>query len=542
MQNEQLTSIGWFVVVRDCICGMTQNKRIFLNVIASYGRSLFGIACGLFSTRWVLMALGKTDLGLYGVVGGLALFVSFFNIQFSLAISRFFAYSIGQAKVLEDEFKGLDECRRWFNIAVSIHTILPLILVAIGYPIGAYAITHEWLVIPPDRVESCIWVWRFTCLSSLVAMMNVPFQGMYTAKQYIAELTIYSFVQTAARTAFIYFMVCHPGDWLACYAFGMMAISVIPSIMICIRSIQMFPECEFVWGYLWNWSRVKSVVSYVTWQMFGSGGYVLRNSGVAILVNKMLGPNVNAAMSIGNTLSAETAVLTGALNTSFAPVVTSACGARDYEQMRKMAFRSCKFGLLLTLIFALPLCIELNEVLRFWLKDPPQYTFELCQCLLACVVIDKSVIGHMMAVNASGNIARFQCIHGFCLMLALPIGLIALVFSRNVWSVGLSLLVTMIFTAIGDVWVARKAVGMSSIVWLKSVVLPVGVLSVICAGMGLLPSLAMPPSIYRVFLTSTMTLISFCPLVWMFVLSTEEQTFLKNKIQAVFHRSHYRHP
>ena len=75
---------------------MTQNRRILLNVVASYGRSLFGIACGLFSTRWVLMALGETDLGLYGVVGGLALFVSFFNIQFSLAISRYFAYSIGQ--------------------------------------------------------------------------------------------------------------------------------------------------------------------------------------------------------------------------------------------------------------------------------------------------------------------------------------------------------------------------------------------------------------------------------------------------------------
>ena len=94
---------------------MSPNRRIFLNIAASYGRSLFGIACGLFSTRWVLMALGKTDLGLYGLVGGLALFVTFFNIQFSLAISRYFAYSIGQAKASEDKSAGLEECRRWFN-------------------------------------------------------------------------------------------------------------------------------------------------------------------------------------------------------------------------------------------------------------------------------------------------------------------------------------------------------------------------------------------------------------------------------------------
>lgn len=50
---------------------MTANKRIFLNVIATYGRSLFNIACGLFSVRWVLSALGHDNYGLFNVIGGL---------------------------------------------------------------------------------------------------------------------------------------------------------------------------------------------------------------------------------------------------------------------------------------------------------------------------------------------------------------------------------------------------------------------------------------------------------------------------------------
>ncbi len=509
---------------------MSPNRRIFLNIAASYGRSLFGIACGLFSTRWVLMALGKTDLGLYGLVGGLALFVIFFNIQFSLAISRYFAYSIGQAKASEDKSAGLEECRRWFNIAVSIHTVLPLILVAIGYPIGAYAITHNWLVIPSDRVEACVWVWRFTCLSSLVAMMNVPFQGMYTAKQYIAELTIYNVLQTAVRTGFIYFMVMHPGDWLARYAFGMMAIMVVPALVISVRAMQVFPECRIVGRYLWSWTRFKSVVSYVTWQMFGSGGYVLRNSGVAILVNKMLGPNVNAAMSIGNSVCAETAVLTGALNGAFAPVITSAYGEKNLDYMRKMAFRSCKFGLLLTLVFALPLVIEIDEVLRLWLKEPPPFTSELCLCLIACVVVEKATMGHMMAVGASGVIAKFQCVHGFCLMLALPVGLLALLAVRSVWSVGLSLVGTMVVTTLGDVWLARRAVGMGAWYWIKSVVIPTSIISVLCLGVGIIPSFVMAPSFGRVVLTTFVTVVMFCPLVWFAALSVEERIFLRQKL------------
>ena len=50
---------------------MFPNRRIFLNIAATYGRSLYALVCGLFISRWVMAALGKTDFGLYGVVGGM---------------------------------------------------------------------------------------------------------------------------------------------------------------------------------------------------------------------------------------------------------------------------------------------------------------------------------------------------------------------------------------------------------------------------------------------------------------------------------------
>ena len=31
---------------------MSPNRRIFLNVVATYGRSVFALFCGLFSSRW----------------------------------------------------------------------------------------------------------------------------------------------------------------------------------------------------------------------------------------------------------------------------------------------------------------------------------------------------------------------------------------------------------------------------------------------------------------------------------------------------------
>ena len=42
-----------------------------LNIVATYGRSLYALVCGLFISRWVLAALGKTDFGVCGVVVGM---------------------------------------------------------------------------------------------------------------------------------------------------------------------------------------------------------------------------------------------------------------------------------------------------------------------------------------------------------------------------------------------------------------------------------------------------------------------------------------
>ena len=55
------------------------SRRILANVAATYGRSLVALVCGLLGARWILQALGQVDYGLWGVVGGLVGFVSFFN-------------------------------------------------------------------------------------------------------------------------------------------------------------------------------------------------------------------------------------------------------------------------------------------------------------------------------------------------------------------------------------------------------------------------------------------------------------------------------
>ena len=40
---------------------MTPNRRIFLSIVATYGRSLYALVIGLFCGRRALMALGEGE-------------------------------------------------------------------------------------------------------------------------------------------------------------------------------------------------------------------------------------------------------------------------------------------------------------------------------------------------------------------------------------------------------------------------------------------------------------------------------------------------
>ena len=511
---------------------MTRNRRIFINIISTYGRSLFSLLCGLFTTRWILNALGHEDFGLYGLVGGLTIFITFFNGLMAGATSRFYAFAVGSAQIADNIIEGLEDCRKWFNTSLMIHSILPVILICVGYPIG-YKIVTEHLAIPPDKINICVKVLRFTAVACFIAMINVPFQAMYTAKQYIAELTIYSFIQTFCNFFFAWYMISHPGIWLDCYAFYMCIIQIVPQIVICIRAFRVFPECRIKFKYWGDWQRVCQMCSYAGWHAFAGIGSICRGQGIAMLVNKYFGAQVNASISIANQVSSQTQTLTTALANAFQPAITSACGAKDYDLMRSMAFKTCKFGTFLLLIFLAPLVLEIQHVLCLWLGNPPPYVATLIVCMLGVLIIDKITMGHMIAVNANGRVALYHVFLGSILILTLPVAWLFFVLDFEADSVGYALLIATFIVGIGRIFFARKLVSMSARYWLYKIALPLIV--VICCSImvGSLPQLFLEASFLRICVTTICVELFMIPFSWIVVFSSDERVYVKTAIRKI---------
>lgn len=511
---------------------MTPNKRIFLNIIATYGRSLYALLLGLFTGRWVLMALGHENYGLYGVVGGMTFFLSFLNGLSATAISRFYAFEVGRASKANEKEEGLNECRKWFNTALMIHVVLPLMCVLVGYPIGEWAV-RNWLTIPQTKIEPCVWVFRFASLSCFIGMVNVPFQAMYIAKQYIAELTVYGVVSSTLQACFLCYIASHPADWLVRYSAWTCLIAVLPQVIICIRALKVFPECHVNLRFCWNLGRLKQLAYYAGWHTFGALGGLFRGQGIAILVNKCFGARINAAMSIANTVNGQAGSLAAALQGAFTPAISQACGAGEDEKMRHLAFRACKFGMLLTLMFVIPLSVEIRNVMTLWLKDPPPYAAGLCLCMLIMLVVDKSTIGHMCAVNAKGRVALYQFVLGGFLVLTLPLAWLFVKLDLGVYSVGLALLVMTVCSALGRAWFARWLAGMSMRHWLFKIMSPMLLIVLVTSLASVLPQLFLRPTFSRLCVTTTIAELVLLPLGWLVALDREERAYVVCKISEL---------
>ena len=463
-------------------------------------------------------------------------FIGFFNGVLAGSIGRYYAIAQGQARVSAHPKVALEECRRWFNTALSVHTIVPLALLTVGYPLGVWVVRNV-LTISPERVEACVWVFRFACLSGFVGMVNVPFTAMYTAKQYIAELTVYSVVGTAVNVIFLYYMVSHPGVWLAKYALWSCLLSVVPQIIICLRAMRVFPECRICLVYWYDWARLKLVGTYAGWQILGSACGLLRTQGFTILVNLVYGPRVNTAQAVAASVNGQATTLAGAMLGAFMPAITTACGSGDHAKMRRYAFRACKFGMLLALLFMLPLALELPEVMRLWLKHPPQYAVGLCWCMIVLYLSDVCTQGHMVVVNANGRIAAYQVILSAINIFTLPIAYLCMRMGLGVYlSVGGVMIGGIVLNSIGRLLFARALMGMSIRHWLFGMMLPIGLVVGLALAVGFLPQLIWEASVWRIGLTGILTEALFLPSVWFLLLDKDERDVVQSKLQFLLKR------
>lgn len=447
---------------------MTTGQRILVNALATYGRTLLAIFLGLFSSRWVLASLGEVDYGLMGVVGGILVFITFLNSLSTSATARFFAFSIGQ--------KDVEETRRWFNTALSFEAILPPTLVIIGFFAGEWVI-QNFLSIPPDRLNTALWVFRMSLITALVTMMCSPFIAMYTAKQNIAELSFWGMGVSLCTFIFAYILTTLSGNMWLIYSIGVSSVTCVFSILQSIRAYRKYAECKIVFGYWFDKRRLKEMTSYSFWTLLGALGGIFYSTGIGIILNKFFPPlkfpSVNASYSIGTTVTGHTQNISSALLGAFMPEIVSSEGRGDRGGVIRQMFRAARTSYIIISIVVIPLLFETEYILNAWLRTPPEYATLFCRTLLIGFVISRITGGFDAAICATGKIRNYQIICSSFSYLSIGVSALLLYFGGGLYSVCGVIISYNVLNNIGLVYFCKKLVGISVREWLKKVVGPV---------------------------------------------------------------------
>lgn len=504
---------------------MTSGRRIFLNVAATYARSVYVLVLGLLTARWLLLSLGATDYGIFGLVGGLVAFLTFVNQLLSSAVSRFYAFAYGEAA--SDARRGLEECRRWFTAAVAVHTVLPLAVFAVGYPLGVLFVRHG-LVIPPERLEAAVWVWRLTCVSSFVALVNVPFRAMYTARQEIAEVTVYGVLEATLNAVLLGYMAFHPGDWLVDYAFYHCLICGLLRVAICIGALVRYPECRLVRQGLADGSYVRRLVGFAGWNAVSAFGKVVRIQGMAIVVNLFLGPAWNATLTVASRVSSRAAVFSSSLVGAFSPPIITAYGAKDEAGGRLLSRRVDRLAVLIVGAVVVPFALEMEPVMRLWLKSPPEGTPLLCVCVLAAVLLDKATIGEHISIVAVGRIAGYQLTNGVLCSISLLLAIALMANGAGIAAAGVAVIFHYCLTVVVRLAFARRHVGLRLRDWMGKIAVPVTAAVILSAAVGCVPRLLWEEGLLRILMTLACVEAMLVPTAWRWVLTADERQCVRD--------------
>ena len=456
---------------------MTNRKQIFFNVMATYGRSLLALAAGIFTSRWVLIVLGDTGYGLFVLVAGLAAVAAFANLVLAGTTTRYLGVAVG--------IGDTSNLRAWFKASVILHGGAALLLVVVGYPVAEVAVRY-WLTVPAERIEACVWMLRWVFLTSLASIINTPCQAMFAAKGRLAETSVWGMTYIVTNVVVLGWMVKHPGDWMVTYVAILFGAVVVSEGAVFLRAITLYPECRIGKGPLFNRDRIRQMLQFSWWRLWGEIGPLTSVQGVSILVNKMFGPVYNASGGLARVVATHTDALAQAVANTFTPILANLHGGGERHSFVQMAYRSSFLSLFMFLLFALPLSVEIEAIFELWLKQIPPQMVAAARLLLVSAAFDETARGFVQAVAARGRVAKFYVLTGLIQATCLPIGWLCVYRGWGKFpTIFIVVAATHAVCAVVSAKMADQRVGTDWRVWLLQVVSPVTVAALTALGMGL---------------------------------------------------------
>lgn len=369
----------------------------------------------LYTSRVVLITLGVEDYGTYVVVAGVVSFFSFFNGAMASATQRFLSFEIGKQNDLR--------LKQTFNATLNIHIGIGILILILAETIGLWFVNYK-LNIPIKKMNIINWIYQFSILTFLIGVVQVPYNALIIARERMNIYAIFSITEVLFKLFILYLLVISPFEKLKTYAGLIFFVEILIASIYKYYCKRNFNESKYQFYY--EKKLYSTLISYSGWNLFGNIAVVAKGQGINVLLNLFYGIVLNAAYGITMQVQGAVNLFVSNFQMAVNPQIIKQYAIGDIVQSKKLIFQSAKFSYFLMFLIVGPILLNIDFILKIWLKNPPELTSTFIVLSLINVLIDCISGPLMTGIQATGKIKWYQIIVGSLIFLNLPIAYVLL--------------------------------------------------------------------------------------------------------------------
>lgn len=389
------------------------SKQIAKNTLMLYIRMFVVMIVGLYTSRVVIHALGLSDYGLYGVVGGVVTILIFVNNTLTSGTQRFLNYALGEG----DNRK----LKLTFSTALVLHLIIAIFFVLFCETIGLWFLFNK-INIPPGRENAAFWVFQLSTLSIFVLTLFVPFTSSIVAHEKFKVYAYLTIFDVSANLIIALSLQICGGDKLILYSALIVLTNVLTTIIYYYYCKKHFEECRFNLNF--QIGLLKEMAQFSGWNIFGCASVTLQNQGVNILINIYFGTIANAARSIALQVNQKVLQFVNGFQTAINPQIVKLYASGNMSELTRLIISNSKYAAFLYLLVGVPICVEIDYILKIWLGDIPQITSVLIYIIMFQTLVQTISRPVVMLVHAVGKMRSVNLTAGVALLMILPVSLL----------------------------------------------------------------------------------------------------------------------
>lgn len=408
---------------------MHNSTRLVVNTGAQYIRTVVNIILSLYSTRLILQALGINDYGIYTLIAGVVSMLAFMTNAMVSTTQRFMSYH--QTK------STLEIQQRIFGNCILMHLLFSIIVLILLEIVGLF-LFDGFLNIPINRIYAAKTIYQCAIVMILCSFITAPYKALLISHENIVYISVVDVLDGILKVLIAIILININHDKLILYGYLMIFIYLINFLSFIVYDFKKYPECVFPKYKNFDKEYIKSMSSFVGWELYSTGCIIGRTQGTAIILNRFFGTAINAAFGVALQVSGAVSFVSSSLVMAITPQLVKAEGSGDRIKMFELAEEASKFSFLLLAMLVIPTSFVLPELLNLWLGSVPHESVLFCQVILYTALVDQITYGLGLANKAIGDIKLYALTVNTIKILTLPCLYILLILKVNlniaIWS------------------------------------------------------------------------------------------------------------